>query len=352
MRLKEYQGKELFKKYGIKVPSGYVISSINHVKEQPGIVKAQLPIGSRGKSGGIKTADSDNIKEICSQLFKTKIKGLKVKELLIEEKLDIEKELYLSITVNQTDKCLTLIFSEQGGINIESVPEDNIIKINFFKFDEIIEEIKSTINDKKIIEISKNIYNLMRDFDAELVEINPLVLSKGEYIAADSKVIIDDNALYRHPEFSNEKQQSDIERKASEYGLQYVELDGDIAIIGNGAGLVMATLDSIKHFGGSAANFLDLGGGASVERMEKALEIALMKKTKAIFINVFGGITRCDDIAQGLVNYIKKNNINIPIVVRIIGTNQEKAELILKENNIESFNSMDECSKRIVKTAK
>ncbi|MBW3021687.1 ADP-forming succinate--CoA ligase subunit beta, partial [Candidatus Woesearchaeota archaeon] len=211
---------------------------------------------------------------------------------------------------------------------------------------------KEIKNKEEIIEIIKNLNRLMKEFDCELVEINPLVLSNGEYIAADSKVVLDDNALYRHPEFKKEEELTDIEKKAAEHGLQYVELDGDIAIIGNGAGLVMSTLDVLKHFGGKPANFLDVGGGASVSVMEKSLEIVLMKKPKGVFINIFGGITRCDEIAQGLVNYIKNNNIEIPMVVRMIGTNEEGGERILNQNGIKSLDSMEECAKNIVEMTK
>ncbi|MBW3003188.1 ADP-forming succinate--CoA ligase subunit beta [Candidatus Woesearchaeota archaeon] len=363
MKLKEYQGKELFRRYGIKTPEGYVVSSVDDVKEQPGVVKVQVLVGGRGKAGGIKVANADNIKDICQELLNMEIKGLKVKELLIEEKINIEKELYLSITVNRGDKCFTLIFSEEGGVDIESVPKEKIVKVNFYDIDDVIDEIKNKINDNRtinkeiknkeeIIEIIKNLNRLMKEFDCELVEINPLVLSNGEYIAADSKVVLDDNALYRHPEFKKEEELTDIEKKAAEHGLQYVELDGDIAIIGNGAGLVMSTLDVLKHFGGKPANFLDVGGGASVSVMEKSLEIVLMKKPKGVFINIFGGITRCDEIAQGLVNYIKNNNIEIPMVVRMIGTNEEGGERILNENGIKSLDSMEECAKNIVEMTK
>ncbi|MEA3430127.1 MAG: ATP-grasp domain-containing protein [Nanoarchaeota archaeon] len=349
MKLKEYQGKDLFRKYGIKVPEGYVISSIDELHdEKEAIVKVQLLVGGRGKAGGIKVASAANIKEICTELFNSKIKELPVKELLIEDKVDIEKELYLSITINRADKCLTLIFSEAGGVDIESVPKDQIVKINFFKIEDAVEDINKKINNEKIIEIIMNLHKLMTELDCELVEINPLFLSEGKYIAGDSKVILDDNALYKHPEFKKEEELTEIEKKATEYGLQYVELDGDIAIIGNGAGLVMSTLDVLKYFGGKPANFLDVGGGASVEKMERSLEIVLMKNPKGVFINIFGGITRCDEIAQGLVNYVNNNNVEVPVVVRMIGTNEKEGLQILKQAGIESLDSMEDCAKKII----
>lgn len=350
MKLKEYQGKELFKKYRISVPEGHVISSVDDLGQVKGevVVKVQLLVGGRGKSGGIKIANPENVKDVCSKLFDKEVKGLKVNELLIENKINIEKELYLSITINRSDKCLTLIFSEEGGVDIESVPKDKIVKVNFYDIQDVLDEVKHKIGNDKIVEIVKNLFRLMKDLDAELVEINPLALSEGEYIAADSKVILDDNALYRHTEFKKEDELTDIEKKAAENCLQYVELDGDIAIIGNGAGLVMSTLDVLDHFGGKPANFLDVGGGASIEKMEKSLEIVLMKNPKGVFINIFGGITRCDEIAQGLVNYVEKIHIAVPVVVRMIGTNEKEGKRILNQAGIKSLESMEECAKKIV----
>ncbi len=350
MNLKEYQGKRILKEYGISVPKGVVSDNKDVEVDGDVVVKAQLLIGGRGKAGLIKTANKDNVKEIVSSLLGKDYKGLKINEVLIEEKLDIEKEMYASIIVNRADKCLTLVFSEQGGVDIEQLAKtspDKVKKKNFYD----ISEIKGLR--AEVFEIVKRLYKIMKEKDATLVEINPLVVSKGKLIAADSKIKIDDNALYRQKEFSKEQELSEIEQLASKDGLQYVELDGNIAVIGNGAGLVMATLDVLEHFKGKAANFLDVGGGASVEVMEKSLEIVLKKKeVKGIFINIFGGITRCDNIANGLVNYLKKKEIKIPLVVRMIGTNEQEAKKILQENNIPSLDSMEECAKKIVELVK
>lgn len=345
MKLLEHEGKTIFKKYGIEVPEGAVVSSADDVDvSKDVVVKAQVLVGGRGKAGGIKFASSD-VKEVVNSVLKLEIKGEKVKEVLVEEKLDIEQEIYLAVAVDRNAKCLTLLYSEEGGVDIEQLAvssPDKVLKIPIKDnnaFDKLPEDIKP---------VAEKLYRISKDLDAELVEINPLVKCKGKLVAADSKIIIDDNALFRHPEFSKKENLTEIEKLAVRSGLQYVELKGNIAIIGNGAGLVMATLDILDYFGGRPANFLDIGGGASVEKMEKALGIILMKKPKAVFINIFGGITRCDDIASGLINYVKSKGITIPMVVRLIGTNEEEGKKILNDNNISSLDSMEECAKKVV----
>jgi succinyl-CoA synthetase beta subunit len=383
MRLKEYQGKELFNKYNIRIPDGFVISDNDDVDEKIDknigninrynlVVKSQLLIGGRGKAGLIKFCNKKNIKKTIKELLNKKVGKESIKELLIEEKLNIKKEFYLSLTLNRTDKNITLIFSKEGGKDIEELSEkypDKTIKVPInSKLSLNISNKKISIENyynKKLLKnnqsikkldielwnIVKKLYQIMIDYDTELVEINPLVLSHNKLIAVDSKIIIDDNALFRHPEFVDKRQEelADIEKKASKYGLEYVELDGNIAVIGNGAGLVMATLDVLDYFNGKPANFLDIGGGASIDKMEKALEIVLMKNPKGVFINIFGGITRCNDIAKGIVNYIKKNRINIPMVIRMIGTNEDEGRAILNKNNIHALDSMEECAKKIVR---
>jgi len=324
MRLKEYQGKRLFREYGIEIPEGKIISS---VKPEPDkIAKAQVLSGKRGKGGLIAAATEKNLRKMFMQC----------KEVLVEEKLDIEKEYYLSLTIDRSEKRIVILFSEEGGIEVEDAK--HMKKVPY----ELRQEIP-----KEFAPIVEKMHKLMKEHNATLVEINPLVLAKGRLIAADAKVILDDNA--EHKGFS--KSLTELEAEASRHGLSYVELEGNIAIIGNGAGLVMATLDVVDHFGGNVANFLDLGGGASTEKMEKAMQITLKKKPKAILINIFGGITKCDDIAKGLINYKSRKNIEIPIIARMIGTNEEEAKEVLKENNIMAYDSMEECAKEAVKNA-
>ncbi len=347
MNLTEKQGKRLFKKYDIEIPKQFSIDNI----EQEVVVKAQVLSGKRGKSGGIKFATAETIKAVVNEILRKKINGQRVKEVLIEEKLNIDKELYVAITLDRENKGLILVLSLSGGMDIEEVAEkfpERIIKIPITKINK--EEIQKFEYD--ILDIVKKMHSLCKEYDATLVEINPLVLCNDKFIAADSKIVLDDNALFRHPEFSKKEEMTEIEKQASEYGLQYVELDGDIAVIGNGAGLVMATLDVLNYFGGKPANFLDIGGGASIEKMEEALKIVLMKSPKGILINIFGGITKCDDIANGLLEYKKQNNITVPFVVRMIGTNSKKGKEILNQNGIESLDSMEESAKRIMELTK
>jgi len=322
MKLKEFQGKGLFKKYNIAIPAFEVVRS--PVDKPSMIAKAQVLEGKRGKKGLIKNASKENVEELLKHCD----------EVLIEDKLEFDKEFYLSLIVDKNLKEIVVLFSEEGGIDIEEV--ENVLKIPYSKI--------KAFPKKEFLPLIEKMYKLMIDYKALLVEINPLVETNGEYIALDSKVILDDNVEYE----DFKKEQTDLEKESSEYGLSYVELEGDVAIIGNGAGLVMATLDMVNAFGGKAANFLDIGGGASVEKIEKAVDIVMRKKPKVIFVNIFGGITRCDDVANALVS--KKNEINVPMFVRIIGTNDKEACKFLEENDIHVYDSMEECAREVVKS--
>ncbi|RLI52065.1 ADP-forming succinate--CoA ligase subunit beta [Candidatus Bathyarchaeota archaeon] len=357
MKLKEYEGKAIFKKYNIPIPNGVVISDLNNLKDKLEklpidlVVKAQILVAGRKKAGGIIFIDKKNVEEVASSLLYKKIKGMTVKELLIEVKLDVEKEFYISLIVDRSDKKVYLLISLEGGVDIEDLSQshpEKILKVSADNERDIEETLNKLHNSKKLGIIIKSLYKIMKDYDAELVEINPLVESKGKLIAADSKIIIDDNSLFRHPEFKMKRELIKIETEAAKHGLNYVELEGDIGVIGNGAGLVMATLDILDYYGGKAANFLDVGGGASIERMEKALEITMTKNPKKIIINIFGGITKCDEIAKGIINFKKKNGITIPMVVRMIGTNEREAKKILEENGIFCMDSMEAAIKKVV----
>lgn len=361
MNLKEYQGKQLFKQYNIAVPRGYVVRSVqdlNKIKDSlPNnlVLKSQILAGSRAKSGGIIFSNKNNIAQDLKKILNKRIKDLEVKEVLIEEKIHIQNEFYLAFTINRTHQSIMAIFSSKGGVDIEELPKTSPNKVTKERINLSFDLEQAERLPKKFNQIDHqlifNLYKLMRDYDCELVEINPLVIdNNGRLIAADSKIIIDDNSLFRHQEFKQNSTKDLIpaEKIASTYGLHYVDLDGNIAIIGNGAGLVMATLDLVEHFGGQAANFLDIGGGASVEKMEKSIEIVLLKQPKGIFINIFGGITRCDQVAQGIINYKNKHKIKIPMVIRMIGTNQLEAKKILTKARILSLDSMEECAKKII----
>lgn len=363
MKLKEFEGKQLLASFEVSTSKGLVANSEQEAQEKTSqleceqvAVKAQVLAGGRGKAGGIKLVNKSEAPETAKQMLGKEIKGERIEQILIEEKLEIEKEYYLSLTVNRAEKNVTLLFSEEGGVEIEELAKNSpekIVRIAIGKeFDasNVERTLSTNKHAKQITEIARKMFKLMKAKDAELVEINPLAESKGELIAADAKIIIDDNALYRQQEFAPLKQRelSEPEKKAKQSDLNYVELDGDIAIIGNGAGLVMATLDIVQHFGGNPANFLDVGGGASFEQVQKAVEIVLDKKPKGIWINVFGGITRCDEVARGLANYKKEKRITVPIVVRLIGTNEAEGKKILEENGISTQDSMEECAKKIV----
>lgn len=343
MKLFEYQGKELFKEYNIPIPEGFVVSNsseINNLTKEEYAIKSQILAGSRKKSGGIKFAKKDEVKKIVEEILSSEIKGIKVNKVLVEEKLKIDKELYCSIIVNRGEREITFLYSSYGGIDIEETAKNNpnkIKKINIYDFDEkkILKKLGNVMYKKQIMDILKKLYKIMKDKDAMLVEINPLVVSKGECIAADSKIIIDDNSLFKHPEFhKNSEEMTELELKAEEAGIQYVELDGNIGIIGNGAGMVMATIDLINYFGGKAANFLDVGAGAPPELMEKAIDIVLRKKgLKALFINIFGGLTKCDEMAEGMIRHLKNHEIKIPTLVRMIGTNHKKGMKMLRDRD-------------------
>ncbi|MBT4416559.1 succinate--CoA ligase subunit beta [archaeon] len=322
MKLLESQGKEIFKEYGINIPKQFKLDEV----DQDVVVKAQVLVGGRGKAGGIKLANKTNVKDVSQQILGMQIKGEEVKQVLIEEKLNIEEEHYLSVTVDRNSKGYICVASAKGGVNIEDVPKEDIVKGKF-------ENIKDKVCAGKQ-KLFQKLLQIAKEKDAILVEINPLVLSDHKLYAADSKVIIDDNALFRQ-DFEGEKE-----------GGNYVELDGDVGIIGNGAGLVMGTLDTLAYYGEKPANFLDVGGGSSTEVVEDAIDRVLENKNvKKLLVNIFAGISRCDEVAQAIVN----KKIGIPMVVRMVGTNQEKGREILLANGIKAFDSMEECVKEIVK---
>jgi len=322
MKLLESQGKEIFKEYGINIPKQFELNEV----DQDVVVKAQVLVGGRGKVGGIKLANKDNVQSIAQQILRMEIKGEKVNQILIEEAIKIEEEHYLSVTVDRNAKDYICVASAKGGVNIEDVPKEDIVKGTY-------EDIKDKVCIGKQ-NIFKKLLQIAKEKDAILVEINPLILSDHKLYAADSKVIIDDNALFRQ-NFEGEKE-----------GGNYVELEGDVGIIGNGAGLVMGTLDTLAYYGGKPANFLDVGGGSSTEVVENAIDRVLQNKNvKKLLVNIFAGISRCDEVAQAIVN----KQIKILMVVRMVGTNEEQGRKILLDNGIKAFDSMEECVKEIVK---
>ena len=357
MKLFEYEAKKLFKQYGIDVPSGKVVHdcSFTGLRNKRYAVKAQVLVGGRGKAGGVKIGKGKELPKLCKLIMGKKIKGEQVKAVLEETALDIEKEFYLGFTFDRSNRSYVLLFSEMGGVDIEEVAErypSKVVKFSFSDFNK--KEMSKKIKNKSIVEVAARLFKLFRDFDATLAEINPLVLTKkGKLVAADAKLVLDDNAVYKHPEFSDRRELTPLEKEAAKGDVNYVELEGNIAVIGNGAGLVMGTLDTVKHFGGKPANFLDVRGGTGADIMERAMKIALSKKgVKGLFINIFAGITHCDEIAEGIIAYKKKKKISIPFVVRMIGTNEQQGKSMLEKNGITAIDNMEKGAKKIVSLVK
>jgi len=377
MKLYEYQAKEIFKNFGISIPKGQVASTSEECEKiakeigKPVAIKAQVLVGGRGKAGGIRFAETpEQAAEIASQILGSRIKGIKIEKVLVEEKLEIENELYFGITVDRSARKYVAIVSSRGGVDIEEVAEkypeeiikhyiDPLLGLQGFEARELAKKIGlKSRNLLTAADILNKLWKIVEKYDAELVEINPLIKTKDDkLIAADARLIIDDNALFRHPEFEKTmetegKEFNERELKAKKEGLAYVELDGNIGIIGNGAGLVMATLDMVSLYGGKPANFLDVGGGADPKRMETALEIILSNpRVKVVFINILGGITRCDWMAKGIIEARERIKIELPLVVRMVGTMEEEGRKILQEAGIDVLDSMEEAAKRAVEIA-
>jgi succinyl-CoA synthetase beta subunit len=356
MDLFEYQGKQLFASFGIPVSAGEPVDTVDDAViaaedlGYPVVVKAQVQVGGRGKAGGIKLAnDKDEVREHAGNILGMDIKGHVVKRVWIERASDIAEEYYASFTLDRSAKKHLGMLSAEGGVEIESVAETNpdaIAKIWVDPVDGLTDEqarawvAAAKLNPKATdgaVEMLKKLYTAYVEGDCDLAEINPLILTPdGRVHALDAKVTLDDNAEFRHPEWERWKgltQMDPREALAKEKGLQYVGLDGTVGVIANGAGLAMSTCDVVNQVGGSPANFLDIGGGASAEVMANALEVINTdEKVKSIFINIFGGITKGEDVANGIVQALERVKINSPIVIRLDGTNAEQGREILKSH--------------------
>ena len=386
MNIHEHQAKDLLREFGAPVPKGVVIYNISEIsqkiknlKTKDLIIKAQIHAGGRGKAGGIKQTKTkeDLIKEASKMFGKTLVthqtgpQGKKVKRLYIEETSEISKELYLSCLVDRASAKIAFISSIEGGTDIEKVAQEHPKKIITTKFD--LRD-KITQNDfENIIKVFKldnkqkeqakklvdSIFNLLIKKDASLVEINPLVITKSaDLCCLDAKINFDDNAIFKHPEILKLRdlnEEDPIEIEASKHDLAYIKLNGSIGCMVNGAGLAMATMDIIKLYGEEPANFLDVGGGASKEKVAAAFKIILSdKNVKGILINIFGGIMRCDVLAKGVVEAAKEIKLSIPMVVRLAGTNFEKGKKILNESNLKILSATDlnDATKKIVKAVR
>ena len=382
MNIHEHQAKEILKKFGINIPNGIAVFSLEEIdqkfkilKTNKIVLKAQIHAGGRGKAGGIKIVNNINeLKKEAKSLFGKKLvthqtepEGREVKRLYLEEICDIAKEFYLSCLIDRSSSKIAFISSTEGGVDIESVAKNNPEKIVTTKLN--LSKAVSEKDIKKIIEpfglpeklkmqafhLIQSIYKVLIEKDANLIEINPLILTRdNSLLCLDAKINFDDNALYRHPEIVSLKDLNEenlIEAEASKHDLAYIKLDGKIGCMVNGAGLAMATMDIIKLYGSEPANFLDVGGGASKEKVSAAFKIILLdKNVKGILINIFGGIMRCDVLAQGVVSAAKETNLSVPLVVRLAGTNVESGKEILKKSNLKiiSANNLADAAKKIV----
>ena len=372
MKVQEYQAKEIFKKYGIPTPKEKVCKDINEVvaaaKEIgiPCVIKAQVMVGGRGKAGGIKVAKNENeVKQYAQQILGMEIKGIPVKKVLVSEAVQITSEAYLGIIIDRTEKKTVVMACKEGGVEIEEIAKQRPEAIHKVYADPLLGLLEHHAraiglflydDPKRAFEcasIVQRLYKLFVELDSSLAEINPLVVDNaGRLIALDAKINFDDNGLYRHPEIEamrDRESEDQNELRARECDLSYVKLDGNIGCVVNGAGLAMATMDLVKHYGGEPANFLDIGGSSSPEKVENALGILLSdKNVKVIFFNIFGGITRCDDVANGILQAKKKLNIKQPIVARLTGTNEDKAMEILKEAGLIFAKTMDDGAKKAI----
>jgi len=386
MNIHEHQAKQILKKYGVPVPEGIfaltvdeLIEKAKSLKTEKFVLKAQIHAGGRGKAGGVKILNNiDELTKASRELLGKKLitpqtgpEGREVKRLYVEVSSNIDKEFYLSCLVDRASSKIAFISSDQGGIDIEEVASKTPEKIITTKIDisdnildsdcEKIIEIFSLKNDAKnqAISLIKSIYKMFISTDASMVEVNPLILTKEEkIICLDAKVNFDDNALFKHPdivELRDLSEEDPTEIEASKHDLSYIKLDGSIGCMVNGAGLAMATMDIIKLYGKEPANFLDVGGGASKEKVSAALKIILLdKNVKGILINIFGGIMRCDVLAQGVVDAAKEINISVPLVVRLAGTNFKEGKEILDSSGLKliSAENLDDAAKKIVKAIK
>ncbi|MFA4876695.1 MAG: ATP-grasp domain-containing protein [Methanoregula sp.] len=357
MKLREYEAKNVIKAAGIPVPAGFLIRSADeltpHLNELGNafVLKAQVDVGGRGKAGGILMADPATGTKVAKELFGKQIKGLPVKEILAEQKLDIQHEYYLSITVDRSSKQPLILFTEAGGVDIEITAKEHPEAIRKVIPNPLMRDIPPFMlreligtAPKEIGPIINKLYQVFISKDALLAEINPLVTTPNGVFAADAKIIVDDNALGRQG-FTVNRDLSEREREAEKHGFSYVELDGKIGVIGNGAGLTMATLDLIEFHGGKAANFLDVGGGAESERVMNAVRLVSSVPTvKVIVVNLLGGITKCDEVAKGII----AANISQKVIVRLAGTNEAEGRRLLSEKGYEMLDTMDLVVKKAV----
>ena len=376
MKLHEYQSKRIFAQYGVPIPDGEVASTpaeARAIAERIGkavVIKSQVLVGGRGKAGGIKLAKTpDEAEEVASRILGMEIQGLTVKKVLVDEAADIRSEIYLGAVLDRSARRVAIMASSEGGIEIEEVAAQTPEKIITVHIHPLLgmqgyqaRQLAYGIGMPKehisaFTKIALNLYRAFAESDASLAEINPLVINAdNELQAVDGKILLDDSALPRQKQLAamrDPDEDSPAEIDAREAGLSYIDLDGEIGCMVNGAGLAMATMDIIKLYGGSPANFLDIGGGAGADKVMAALRIILRDtRVKAVLINIFGGITRCDEVARGIVEAINSLDVQAPIVVRMVGVNEDEGRQILAASNLASANRLSEAVQMVVAAAK
>ncbi len=373
MKIHEYQAKEIFRKHGASLPEGIMAASVDDAVDAAGklgafpvVIKAQVHVGGRGKAGGVKlAADIEEVEKQASSILGMDIKGITVQKLLIEPAVDIQRELYTAIIIDRASKCPVLIVSASGGVDIEEVAASDPDRIMKLSLDPALGIQSYQIRcaafflnipkeaSKQFSEILRTLETILHESDASLVEINPLVLtSKDEVIVCDAKINLDDNALPLHPNLSDLRdanEEDPMEAEARQFGLSYVKLDGKIGCLVNGAGLAMGTMDIVKHYGGEPANFLDVGGEANAETIAEALRIITSDPgVRVILFNIFGGIVRCDRVADGILKAREKTGINMPVVMRLVGTNEDKAYELLEGTDLIMLPTMSEAAQKAV----
>jgi succinyl-CoA synthetase beta subunit len=375
MKLHEYQSKQIFAKYGIPIPKGRVASTseeAKHIAQELGgrvVIKAQVLVGGRGKAGGIRLAKSpQEAEDVASQILAMEIKGLPVRKVLVDEAAAIESEIYLGITNDRSARKPAMMASSAGGVDIEEVAREHPEKICRVYIDPLLGLRDYLARDlaagidlprdhwRAFTQIANGLWQAYLDCDATLAEINPLVITAdNRLIALDGKMVLDDNALFRHPDLAEMRDmdaEAGAEIEARKYGLSYIKLDGEIGCMVNGAGLAMATMDIIKLYGGEPANFLDIGGGAGSDKVAAALRIILADpNVKAVLINIFGGITRCDEVARGIVTALQEVNTRVPMVARLVGTNAAEGRQILADASMITAGSLADAAQKSIAAA-
>jgi succinyl-CoA synthetase beta subunit len=375
LKLQEYQSKRVFAQYGLPVPEGGVATTPQEAREiaerlgKRVVVKAQVLVGGRGKAGGIKLADTpEEAGDVAAQILDMDIKGLSVRSVLVEEAADIVSEIYLGMVIDRAAKRPVMMASSEGGVEIEEVARqtpEKIIKVAIDPFlglrDYQVREVAYGIGlgsdmIRSFLKIARGLYTAFTKSDASLAEINPLVVTgDGTLLAVDAKMLLDDNALFRHPDLAEMRdleEETPAEREARGHGISYVQLDGTIGCMVNGAGLAMTTMDLTKYYGGAPANFLDIGGGAKADKVVAALRLILSdRNVKAVLFNIFGGITRCDEVARGIVAALEEVETDVPMVARLVGTNEEEGRAILAEAQMITAATLEEAAQKAVAAA-